>query len=194
MRREDTSFNQEHHYQRRELLHSAPSSAALIVLLAFGSGVCPAMAQNAGALSPLRFTLKQAVATSLQKSREISLARLQYETTRQQTGVARSQFRPNLYTGSGVAYTSGFPLLAGGGAPALFNLTYNQELFNLPARGNLRAEEQRAEQQRLTIDAVRDGVIQRTVSAYLELAKVRRQLELMRSERASAQKILDYTR
>ena len=43
-------------------------------------------------LSPLRFTLKQAVATSLQKSREISLARLQYETTRQETGVARSQF------------------------------------------------------------------------------------------------------
>ena len=106
---------------------------------------------------------------------------------------ARS-FCPNLYTGSGVAYTSGFPLLAGGGAPALFNLTYNQELFNLPARGDLRAEEQRAEQQRLTMDAVRDGVIQRTVSAYLELAKVRRQLELVRSERESAQKILDYTR
>jgi outer membrane protein len=194
MQREDTTFNQEHHYQKKELLHSARSRAALIVLLAFGSGVCPGMAQTAGELSPLRFTLKQAVATSLQKSREISLARLQYETSRQEAGVPRSQFLPNLYTGSGVAYTSGFPLLAGGGAPALFNLTYNQELFNLPARGEVRAEEQKAEQQRLTVDAVRDGVIQRTVSAYLELAKVRRQLELMRSERASAQKILDYTR
>src|SRR5207302_8567787 len=43
------------------------------------------------------------------------------------------------------------------------------------------------------MDAVRDGVIQRTVSAYLQLAKVRRQLELLRSERESAQKILDYT-
>jgi len=152
------------------------------------------MAQSEQELSPLRFTLKQAVATSLQKSREISLARLQYETSRQEAGVTRSQFLPNLYTGSGVAYTSGFPLLAGGGAPALFNLTYNQELFNLPARGDVRAEEQKTEQQRFTIDSVRDGVIQRTVSAYLELAKVRRQLELLTSERESAQKILDYTR
>jgi outer membrane protein TolC len=134
------------------------------------------------------------VAISLQKSREISLARLQYETSRQEAGVTRSQFLPNLYTGSGVAYTSGFPLLAGGGAPALFNLTYNQELFNLPARGDVRAGEQKSEQQRFTIDAVRDGVIQRTVSTYLELAKVRRQLNLLVSERESAQKILDYTR
>jgi len=191
MQREERSSNQEHHRKTRKPWRYA--KAALLVPLVL-SAVCPGRAQTGEALSPLRFTLRQAVATSLQKSREISLARLQYETTRQETGVARSQFRPNLYTGSGVAYTSGFPLLAGGGAPALFNLTYNQELFNLPARGNLRAEEQRAEQQRLTIDAVRDGVIQRTVSAYLELAKVRRQLELVRNERESAQKILEYTR
>lgn len=192
MQREERSFNQEHHKKKTRRPWRYANTALLVPLVL--SAVCPGRAQTGEALSPLRFTLRQAVATSLQKSREISLARLQYETTRQETGVARSQFRPNLYTGSGVAYTSGFPLLAGGGAPALFNLTYNQELFNLPARGNLRAEEQRAEQQRLTIDAVRDGVIQRTVSAYLELAKVRRQLELVRNERESAQKILDYTR
>jgi outer membrane protein TolC len=172
----------------------AVNTAVLTTLLIFVGVLSPARAQTEGELSPLRFTLKQAVATSLQKSREISLARLQYETSREEAGVTRSQFLPNLYTGSGVAYTSGFPLLAGGGAPALFTLSYNQELFNLPARGDVRAEEQKSEQQRFTIDAVRDGVIQRTVSAYLELAKVRRQLELLGSERESAQKILDYTR
>jgi len=193
MQREEW-FLQEHHGPKKRLACSGQSRAGLIVAVVFAAGFSPIMAQTTSELSPLRFTLKQAVTTSLQKSREISLARLQYETTRQETGLTRSQFRPNLYTGSGVAYTSGFPLLAGGGAPALFNLTYNQELLNLPARGDLRAEEQKAEQQRLTIDAVRDGVIQRTVSAYLELAKVRRQLELLRSERQSAQKILDYTR
>jgi outer membrane protein TolC len=194
MQREDKSFYRQNRNPQSQLLHSARSKAALIVLLAFAGGVCPGTAQTVGELPPLRFTLKQAVATSLQKNREISLARLQYETSRQEAGVPRSQFLPNLYTGSGVAYTSGFPLLAGGGAPALFNLTYNQELFNLPARGEVRAQEQKAEQQRLTMDAVRDGVIQRTVSAYLALAKVRRQMELLRNERQSAQKILDYTR
>jgi outer membrane protein TolC len=194
MRRKEGCSYQEQKNNRRKPRRAATSNVALTALLILASGVYPAMAQNEGELSPLRFTLKQAVATSLQKSRDISLARLQYETSREEAGVTRSQFLPNLYTGSGVAYTSGFPLLAGGGAPALFNLTYNQELFNLPARGDVRAEEQKTEQQRFAIDAVRDGVIQRTVSAYLELAKVRRQLELLGSERQSAQKILDYTR
>jgi len=192
-RKEGFSYRKQNN-NGRKLCRSAANNAALAALLILATGVSPAMAQSEEELSPLRFTLKQAVTTSLQKSRDISLARLQYETSRQEAGVTRSQFLPNLYTGSGVAYTSGFPLLAGGGAPALFNLTYNQELFNLPARGDVRAEEQKTEQQRFTIDAVRDGVIQRTVSAYLELAKVRRQLELLRSERESAQKILDYTR
>ncbi len=194
MRRKEGCSYQEQKNNRRKPRRAATSNVALTALLIVASGVYPAMAQNEGELSPLRFTLKQAVSTSLQKSRDISLARLQYETSREEAGVTRSQFLPNLYTGSGVAYTSGFPLLAGGGAPALFNLTYNQELFNLPARGDVRAEEQKTEQQRFAIDAVRDGVIQRTVSAYLELAKVRRQLELLGSERQSAQKILDYTR
>lgn len=193
MQREEECFNSENRNQKTIMWRSVQTKAFLIVPL-FLAAVCPARTQTAEALSPLRFTLKQAVAISLQKSREISLARLQYETTRQESGVTRAQFLPNLYTGSGVAYTSGFPLLAGGGAPALFSLSYNQELFNLPARGEVRAAEQKAEQQRLSVDAVRDSVIQRTVAAYLELAKVRRQLELLHSERESAQKILDYTR
>lgn len=179
---------------KRKLWPSTRANAVSIVLLVLTAGVGPGIAQTETELAPLHFTLKQAVSMSLQKSREISLARLQYETSRQEAGLTRSQFLPNLYTGSGVAYTSGFPILAGGGAPALFNLTYNQELFNLPARGDVRAEEQKAERQRLAMDAVRDAVIERTVSAYLELAKVRRELELLRSERDSAQKILDYTR
>lgn len=194
MARDEKALYRERQEGKRNVWLLARSRTAHVVMFVFVVSACPGMAQTEGQLAPLRFTLKEAVATSLQKSREISLARLQYETSRQEAGLSRSQFLPNLYTGSGIAYTSGFPLLAGGGAPALFNLTYNQELFNLPARGDLRAQEQRAEQQRLTMDAVRDGVIQRTASAYLELAKVRRQFELVRSERESAQKILDYTR
>jgi outer membrane protein len=193
MQTQETFPRHGYRYFGHKLLRWAYTDAALLagmILLA----ACMVTAQTGSEAAPLRYTLKQAVATALEKSREIPLARLQYETSRQEAGLTRSQFLPNLYTGSGVAYTSGFPILAGGGAPALFNLTYNQELFNLPARGDVRAEEQKAEQQRLAIDAVRDGVIERTVSAYLELSKVRRQLELVRNERESAQKILDYTR
>src|SRR5580692_6139696 len=153
--REEKCLDQQHHNWKRKVRWLARTKAVLIVPLVLAA-VCPGQAQTAEALSPLRFTLKQAVAASLQKSRELSLARLQYETSREQAGLRRAEFLPNLYVGSGVAYTSGFPLLAGGGAPALFSLSYNQELFDLPSRGQVHAEEQKAEQQRLSIDAVRD--------------------------------------
>jgi outer membrane protein len=141
-----------------------------------------------------RLTLKQALAQAVERSREVGLARLRYEAARREAGLSRSQFWPNVYAGSGAAYTSGFPLAAGGGAPALVSVAYNQALFDTQARGEARATEQRVEQQRLAVDAARDAVIVRVASAYLELAKIRRSLEFMARERESAEKILAYVR
>jgi outer membrane protein len=141
-----------------------------------------------------KLTLKEAVNLAVTNSRDLALARLQYGVTERQAGVARSVFLPNLYTGTGVAYTNGFPLLEGGGAPAVFALSYAQQIFNPPLKGEQRAAEQRAEEQRISIDDVRDGVMTRAALDYLELAKVRHSLELMRSERLSAGRILDATR
>ena len=139
-------------------------------------------------------TLKEAVSLAVTNSRDIALARLQYGITQREAGVARSAFLPNFYTGTGAAYTSGFPLLVGGGVPAVFSLSYEQQIFNPPLKGEQRAAEQRAEEQRLSMEGVRDGVMVRAALEYLELAKVRHALELMRGERLSASRILDTTR
>jgi outer membrane protein TolC len=140
-----------------------------------------------------KLTLKEAVTLAVANSRDLALARLQYGVMQRQIGVTRSVFLPNLYTGTGVAYTNGFPLLEGGGAPAIFNLSYNQQIFNPPLKGEQHAAEQRAEEQRLSIDDVRDAVMSRAALDYLELAKVRHALELMQGERISAGRILDAT-
>src|SRR5580692_6338564 len=160
-----------------------------ITLLA---GVVPGHAQDADLSRKL--TLKEAVNLAVANSRDLALARLQYGVTQRQIGVARSVFLPNLYTGTGVAYTSGFPLLEGGGAPAIFSVSYSQQIFNPPLKGEQHAAEQRAEEQRLSMDGVRDTVMSRAALDYLELAKVRHALELMHSERTSAGRILDATR
>jgi outer membrane protein len=141
-----------------------------------------------------KLTLKEAVKLAVANSRDLALARLQYSVSQRQIGVARSVFLPNLYTGTGVAYTNGFPLLEGGGAPAIFSLSYSEQIFNPPLKGEQRAAEQRAEEQRLSMDDVRDAVMSRAALDYLELAKVRHALELMRAERLSAGRILDATR
>ena len=141
-----------------------------------------------------KLTLKDAVNLAVANSRDLALARLQYSVMQRQIGVARSAFLPNLYTGTGVAYTNGFPLLEGGGAPAIFALSYTQQIFNPPLKGEQRAAEQRAEEQRLSMDDVRDMVMSRAALDYLELAKVRHALELMHGERMSAGRILEATR
>jgi outer membrane protein len=127
-------------------------------------------------------------------SRDVTVARLRYGIVQRQAGLTRSAFRPNLYTGTGVAYTNGFPILEGGGAPAIFSLTYNQRIFNPPLKGDQRAAEQQAKAEQLSMESVRDTVMVRAALGYLELAKVRHSLELMRSERLSAGRILDATR
>ena len=145
-------------------------------------------AQEARAL-----TLKQAVTLALQNSRDLAIARVQYNIASDQVAVTRGDFRPNLYTGSGAAYTSGYPSVPGGGLPSVFNLTYTQSIFNLPLKGQLKAAEDRAGSQKLAVDNVRDNVIIHTAATYLDLAKVRHSLDLRHADKSSAQRIVDVT-
>ena len=165
--------------------------AAALVIFAV-AGAATSRAQDSEISRKL--TLKEAVTLAVANSRDLALARLQYGVMQRQIGVAKSVFLPNLYTGTGVAYTNGFPLLQGGGAPAVFTLSYTQQIFNPPMKGEQHAAEQRAEEQRLSTDDVRDAVMSRAALDYLELAKVRHALELMHNERLSAGRILDATR
>jgi outer membrane protein len=162
---------------------------AIVALCALVAAV-PARAQD----SDGKLTLHQAVTLALQNSRDVKLAQVQYNVALGEVGVDRAAFRPNLYTGAGLAYTHGFPSLPGGEAPSLFQLDYTQALFDPQLKGQQHAAEDRAKNQKLELDRTRDDVIVRTANAYLELSKVRHSLELMRGEQTSGAKILQAIR
>jgi outer membrane protein TolC len=140
-----------------------------------------------------KLTMRQAVTLALQNSRDLALARVQYTVALNEVGVDRAAFLPNLYTGSGAAYTSGFPSI-GGDPPAVFQMNYNQSVFNPLLKGQQHAAEDHAKNMKLELDRIHDDVIVRAATTYLELAKVRHSLGLMRKEQASAAKILEVTR
>jgi outer membrane protein len=162
------------------------SAFAMTLALSFAAA---ASAQDSGKL-----TMHQAITLALQNSRDLKLARLQYSVALAETGVDRAAFRPNIYTGAGAAYTYGFPSLPGGQAPSVFQLDYEQTLFDPLLKGQQHAAEERAKNQKLEMDRLRDDVIVRTAAAYLELGKVQHSLELLRSEQASAEKIQEVVR
>lgn len=139
-------------------------------------------------------TLRRAVALAVQNSRELALARIQYTVAQNQVRADRAEFRPNLYTGAGAVYSSGMPATPGGSAPSIFKLAYTEHIFDPLVSGQVHAAEDRAKHQQDEIERTRETVIYRAATTYLELAKVRHELELLRTERASTQKILDYTR
>jgi outer membrane protein TolC len=168
------------------------TSRALWIVVLMLSAISVVRAQDA--TFSRKLTLKEAVTLAVGNSRDIALARLQYGLIQREAGVASAAFRPNFYTGTGAAYTNGFPLMSGGGVPAIFSLSYDQQIFNPPLKGDQRAAEQRAEEQRLSMEGVRDAVMVRAALGYLELAKVRHAQELMRAERLSAGRILDSMR
>jgi len=138
-------------------------------------------------------TIKEAVNTALRNSREVALAQVRYDVAEKTAAVHRSVFQPNLYTGSGAAYTYGFPQTPGGAAPSIVNLSYIQTVFNPLQRAQVRAADERKEVQRLELEKTRNSITLETSSSYLELGKVRHSLELMRNQRQSNSRILAFT-
>jgi outer membrane protein len=167
----------------------------ILPLAAAWAGLCTLfVAVSTRAQDSRTLSLHQAVTLALQNSRDVKLAQVQYNVALGEVRVEKAAFLPNLYTGSGAAYTHGFPSLPGGQAPSVFELDYTQTLFNPELKGQQHAAEDRAKNRKLELDRVRDDVTVRTASAYLELAKVRHSLDLLRSEQASGAKILDAIR
>src|SRR5258707_14213737 len=165
---------------------------ALLVFVPFISHAqeAPLIPTNMSAIS---LTLKRAIELALQNSKDIQIAKLQASLANRSAMITRAQFMPNLYAGSGAGYTLGIPETPGGRAPALFNVTYTEQVFNEPLRGQGKEQQEQAKSQKILLEDARNSVIVRTASTYLELAMVRHSLELLRKEQESADKILGVT-
>src|ERR1700726_1037935 len=168
--------------------------AALTLALLFSVVVSTAQAQETQTSpSAVSLTLKRAIELALQNSKDIQVAKLQASLANRSAMITRSQFMPNLYAGSGAGYTYGIPETPAGRAPALFDITYTEQIFNEPLRGEGKELQEQAKSQKILLEDARNRVIVTTAAAYLELAMVRHSLELLRKEQESAEKILSVT-
>ena len=181
------------------LLLGGTVSAQTAAVVQTPSAQATATAQPAGAAAgeqpgaPVALTLKSAIEMALRNSKDIQIARLQASLATHASQVSKAQFLPNLYAGSGAGYTYGIPETPGGRAPSLFNFTYTEQVFNEPLKGQGKELEEEARSQKIVLEDVKNSVIERTAMAYLELAKVRHSLELLRGEQESTDKILQVT-
>ena len=143
--------------------------------------------------APVILTLKHSIELALQNSKEIQVAKIQASVADHAAQITKAQFMPNLYAGSGAGYTNGIPETPGGRAPSVFNVTYTEQVFNEPLRGQAKEQSEQARTQKIALEEAKNSVITRTAMAYLELGKVRHSLELLRAEQESSDKILQVT-
>ena len=165
----------------------------LAVLLALAMPACAQETQPPPSPSAVSLTLRRAVELALQNSKDIQIAKLQASLANHSALITKAQFLPNLLAGSGAGYTFGIPETPGGRAPALFDVTYTEQVFNEPLRGQGKELQEQARSQKILLEDTRNSVIVRTASTYLELAMVRHSLELLRKEQESADRILAVT-
>jgi outer membrane protein len=150
-----------------------------------------AQAPNPGA--PVALTLKRAIELALGNSKDIQVARIRASVADHAAQITKAEFMPKLYAGSGAGYTNGIPETPGGRAPSVFSVTYTEEVYNEPLRGQARESQEEAKAQKIALEDTKNSVITRTAMAYLELGKTRHALELLRKEEESAEKILEVT-
>jgi outer membrane protein len=162
----------------------------LASVLASAASVAWAQSADAQANDQRTLSLRDAVTLALQNSRDLRLARVEYQVAGNVARLDRSAFLPNVYTGGGYVYTYGFPSVPGAGPPALFELDYTQDIFDPLLKGTQRADEERAKSELAAIKQARDDVMVQTATAYLELAEVRHLANLMSSDEAGAEKIV----
>src|SRR4029079_793664 len=83
------------------------------------------------ALAEVRtMTLKQAIDVAMQQNPDVVLARLDQQRARADVTIAKDAFVPKVYAGSGVAYTSGFPMSIDGNAPAIVQAKTQMSIFD----------------------------------------------------------------
>jgi outer membrane protein TolC len=187
---------------KMELPGRVVGMAALLALCCGAASAQEPSAQNANlvqaqespkdrASAPL--TLRHAIELALLNSKEIQLAKIQASVANRAAQITKSQFMPSLYAGSGAGYTYGIPETPGGRAPSIFNVTYTEQIFNEPLRGQAKETQEQAQAQKIVLEDAKNSVVTRTAMAYLELGKVRHSLDLLRKEQESAEKILEVT-
>lgn len=151
------------------------------LLLSFLACCASAEIHNLSARQTLELALKQ--------SPEVLMARLEAQKAAAAVRIARDPFTPKLFAGSGLAYTTGFPMSIEGSAPSVLQARAIQSLFNRPLGYQVAAARENARGVAIDADLRREEVAGRVLTLHLASTRAGRILELARQQIPSLESI-----
>lgn len=135
--------------------------------------------------------LQQAVNRALQQNPDLALARLDEQKAANAVRFAKAPFSPSLYAGSGLAYSSGFPMSIDGAAPSIFQARARQDIFNRQQSYTVASARETARGAGIATSAKREEIAFRTASMFLDAQRAARLAELSRKQVESLRHVAD---
>jgi outer membrane protein len=140
------------------------------------------------------FTLKQAAERAMAQNPDVAMARLDEQKALQAARIAHDPFSPKVFVGSGLAYSSGFPLSIEGTAPSVAQARASQFLFNQQQRYVTAQARENARGAGFVTSSKRDEIAFRTVSLYLDADRAARLSGMAAKQVDSLEKVLETVR
>jgi outer membrane protein len=113
-------------------------------------------------------SLKQVLTRALAQNPDVAMARLEEQKTVQAARVAQDPFSPKVYAGSGLAYSSGFPLSINGAVPSIFQTQATQDVFNRQQSYAVAEARENARGAGFSTASKRDEIAYRAAALYID--------------------------
>ncbi|MGD0199486.1 MAG: TolC family protein [Bryobacteraceae bacterium] len=139
-------------------------------------------------------TLREAVDLALKQNPDVVLARLDEQRAEQAVRLAKDPFAPKVVVGSGLAYSSGFPMSIEGATPSIMQASAIAEVYNRPQ--SLRVASAREGRRGAGIDAAarQDEVMYRTADLFVETERAGKAAGVARRELDGLASVLEAVR
>ena len=119
-------------------------------------------------------TLRQTIELALKQNPELALARLEERKAEQAVRLAQDRFVPKVVAGSGLAYSSGFPMSIEGATPSIFQAAAVSDVFNRPQSYRIAAARENRRGAAIGTAARQQEVVYRAAELYLEAERAAR--------------------
>jgi outer membrane protein len=139
-------------------------------------------------------TLREALEIAVRQNPDVVLARFDELKAQHAVREARDPFYPKVQVGSGLAYSSGFPLSIEGSAPSVVRADAVQTFFNREKSYLLAGARERARGAAIDRESKADEAAWSVASAFLELERLTRAAEIARDQFASLTRAAEATR
>jgi outer membrane protein len=145
----------------------------------------------AGAAGVRTLTLREAVDLALKQNPDVMLARLDERRAEEAIRLARAPFVPKVVVGSGLAYSSGFPMSIEGATPSILQASGIANVFNRPQSMLVGAARESRHGAAIDTAARQDEVAYRVAEMFLEAGKAAKVVDLVHRETGSLQSVLE---